>query len=257
MSPSPAPALRRAESETRRTHREHLACHVSDGPDRQCSRFANARDFAVLHGADMPSSTRASPHPSPARRARTPAILSACALMRSSCERLYFLYFTRSIRRRRQTHGGRGRAATPRPPYDPHALPPSPRERLHFLYFTRSTRRWHQTHGGRGRAATPLRTSRAPSRHRRASVYTSYTSLARHAADARHAKGWDVPPPPPSVRPARPPAIAARASILPILHSPDTPRTPDAQRAGNGPSHSPPPLRVQLKPLARQGLRSA
>ena len=110
-----------------------------------------------------------------------------------------------------------GTCRHPPPSVRPHALPPSPRERLYFLHFTRSIRRRRQTHEGRGRAATP----------------------------------------PPSVRPARPPAIAARASTLSILHSLDTPQTPDARRAGNGPSHSPPPLRVQLIPLARQGLRSA
>jgi hypothetical protein len=88
---------------------------------------------------------------------------------------------------------------------------------------------------------TPPRSSRrtpcAPSRDHRASVYTSYTSLPdTHGRQTR--EGQKVPPLP-ALRTAAPsPARVARASTLPILHSP----TPTGARRTKGGKccHSPP-----------------
>jgi hypothetical protein len=214
MSPGGNPDLRRKESETRRTHREHRTHGVCEESE-QFTRLVNARDFAVLQGADMPSSTHASSHPGPAqRRAHAPAILPAHA---------------------------------------PRALPRSSRERLYFLYFTRRHPRAPDARRAESAATPRPSTARALSRDRRASVYTSYTSLSDTHGRQTH-EGRKVPPLPAPIPPAPSPARVARASILLILHSP----TPTGARRTKGGKccHSPPPSRHAV-PVAGQKLRSA
>jgi hypothetical protein len=196
------------------------------------------------------------PSPHPSATSTHPAILPACALPRSSCERLYFLYFT--PRRPAAPDARRaGKCCPPRPSHAPRALPRSPRQRLYFLYFTHQ----HQpTPGTRraGKCCHPppfVRPALPPAIITPASILPILHSPTPAAAG--RTKGGKVLPPP-ALRAARVPSRDRHASVYTSYTSLTNPlETPDTRRAGNGPSHSPPPLRVQLKPLARQRLRSA
>ncbi len=179
--------------------------------------LADAPDFAVLHRADMPSSTHASPHSSPARRARIPRCVQR-APSRDDRASVYTSYTSLARHAGNAGHAKGGKCC--------HSPPPR-----------------------------ALRTC-APSRDHRASVCTFYTSLANplETPDTRRAESAATPRPRAPCAPSR----DYRASVCTSYTSLANPlETPDTRRAGNGPSHSPPPLRVQLEPLARQRLRSA
>ncbi|MDQ0838311.1 hypothetical protein QFZ54_002095 [Sphingomonas faeni] len=144
------------------------------------------------------------------------------------------------------------------PPFrTPCALSRSPRQRLYFLYFTHQpTGNARHTKGGK--CCHPpafVRATSPPAITTRASILPILHSPTPAAAG--RTKGGKVLPPP-ALRAPCAPSRDHHASVYTSYTSLTNPlETLDTRRAGNGPSHSPPPLRVQLEPLARHRLRSA
>jgi len=154
--------------------------------------LANAPDFTVLHGADMPSSTHASPRSSPAQRARTPRCVQH-APSRDDRASVYTSYTSLARHAGNARHAKGGKCCHSPPPRALRTLPRSSRERLHFLYFTRQpTGNARHAKGGKCRHSPPLRALRILPRSSPQRLHFLYFTR-QPTGNARHTKGGKWP----------------------------------------------------------------